>query len=89
MTSAHSSLFRRKVWSQFLVFLVSLSLSITLVPATKAAPNADLKSVRAQVEQLQEDAAEAGENAQAAKIQLAKLKKQLSPTRSRCPEANS
>ena len=31
-----------------------------------------------EVEQLQEDAAEAGENAQAAKVQLAKLKSQLS-----------
>jgi len=49
-----------------------------LAPVASAAPNADLKSVRAQVEQLQEDAAEAGENAQAAKIQLSKLKKQLS-----------
>lgn len=78
MTSALSSLFCRKAWSQSLVFLVSLSLSITLAPATTAAPNADLKSVRAQVEQLQEDAAEAGENAQAAKIQLVKLKNQLS-----------
>jgi cell wall-associated NlpC family hydrolase len=34
--------------------------------------------VRQEVEQLQEDAAEAGENAQAAKVQLARLKGQLS-----------
>jgi len=34
--------------------------------------------VRQEVEQLQEDAAEAGENAQAAKVQLARLKSQLS-----------
>ena len=58
--------------------LLSASLSITLVPSASAAPNTDLRAVRAQVEQLQEDAAEAGENAQAAKIQLNKLKKQLS-----------
>lgn len=61
-----------------IVLLLSMTLSITLVPGAVAAPNADLKAVRAQVEQLQEDAAEAGENAQAAKIQLNKLKKQLS-----------
>ncbi|MBU3752561.1 MAG: peptidoglycan endopeptidase [Candidatus Nanopelagicaceae bacterium] len=58
--------------------LLVLTLAITLLPASHAAPNTDLRAVRAQVEQLQEDAAEAGENAQAAKIQLAKLKKQLS-----------
>jgi cell wall-associated NlpC family hydrolase len=58
--------------------LLTLTLAITLLPASHAAPNTDLRAVRAQVEQLQEDAAEAGENAQAAKIQLAKLKKQLS-----------
>ena len=58
--------------------LLTLTLAITLLPASHAAPNTDLRAVRAQVEQLQEDAAEAGENAQAAKIQLAKLKKKLS-----------
>jgi cell wall-associated NlpC family hydrolase len=47
------------------------------LPLASGAPNADLRAVRAEVERLQEDAAEAGENAQAAKIQLAKLKKQL------------
>jgi cell wall-associated NlpC family hydrolase len=57
---------------------LTLTLAITLLPTSHAAPNTDLRAVRAQVEQLQEDAAEAGENAQAAKIQLAKLKKQLS-----------
>jgi cell wall-associated NlpC family hydrolase len=57
---------------------LTLALAITLLPTSHAAPNTDLRAVRAQVEQLQEDAAEAGENAQAAKIQLAKLKKQLS-----------
>lgn len=61
-----------------IVAMLSASLSITLVPSAMSAPNTDLKAVRAQVEQLQEDAAEAGENAQAAKIQLNKLKKQLS-----------
>ena len=59
------------------VSVLTLTLAITLIPHSQAAPNANLKEVRAQVEQLQEDAAEAGENAQAAKIQLAKLKKQL------------
>lgn len=58
-------------------FLV-VALAVSLIPATHAAPTTDLRAVRAQVEQLQEDAAEAGENAQAAKIQLAKLKQQLS-----------
>ena len=58
-------------------FLV-VALAVSLIPATYAAPTTDLRAVRAQVEQLQEDAAEAGENAQAAKIQLAKLKQQLS-----------
>ena len=59
------------------ISVLTLTLAITLIPHSQAAPNANLKEVRAQVEQLQEDAAEAGENAQAAKIQLAKLKKQL------------
>jgi cell wall-associated NlpC family hydrolase len=54
------------------VTLLPLSL-----PVASGAPNTDLRAVRAEVERLQEDAAEAGENAQAAKIQLAKLKKQL------------
>ena len=57
---------------------LALVLAITLLPTSSAAPSADLVAVRAEVERLQEDAAEAGENAQAAKIQLAKLKKQLS-----------
>jgi cell wall-associated NlpC family hydrolase len=61
--------------------LLSLALSVTLLPLNlplaSGAPNADLRAVRAEVERLQEDAAEAGENAQAAKIQLAKLKQQL------------
>ena len=56
---------------------LALVLAITLLPASSAAPSADLVAIRAEVERLQEDAAEAGENAQAAKIQLAKLKKQL------------
>lgn len=53
------------------------SLTLSLMPSSSAAPNTDLKAVRAQVEQLQDDAAEAGENAQAAKVQLNKLKKEL------------
>jgi cell wall-associated NlpC family hydrolase len=51
---------------------------LPFAPATNAAPSADLVRVRQEVEQLQEDAAEAGENAQAAKVQLARLKSQLS-----------
>ncbi|MEN9293021.1 MAG: hypothetical protein RL288_817, partial [Actinomycetota bacterium] len=59
------------------LFSLSTCLIATLAPTASAAPSTDLRSVRAEVERLQEDAAEAGENAQAAKIQLAKLKKQL------------
>ncbi len=57
---------------------LSFALIAPFAPATNAAPNADLVRVRQEVEQLQEDAAEAGENAQAAKVQLARLKSQLS-----------
>lgn len=60
-----------------LVGILSLSLVLPFAPGTNAAPNADLVRVRQEVEQLQEDAAEAGENAQAAKVQLARLKSQL------------
>ncbi|MGA0113462.1 MAG: NlpC/P60 family protein [Candidatus Nanopelagicaceae bacterium] len=59
------------------LFCLSACLIATLTPSASAAPSADLRAVRAEVERLQEDAAEAGENAQAAKIQLAKLKSQL------------
>jgi len=65
-----------------LFYALTLIVALPLIPAltisANAAPSADLRAVRAQVEQLQEDAAEAGENAQAAKIQLNKLKNQLS-----------
>lgn len=68
-------------WVRLLAAALSIALSVTLLPLSlpvaSGAPNADLRAVRAEVERLQEDAAEAGENAQAAKIQLAKLKKQL------------
>lgn len=57
---------------------LSFALIAPFAPSTNAAPNADLVRVRQEVEQLQEDAAEAGENAQAAKVQLARLKSQLS-----------
>ena len=57
---------------------LSFALIAPFAPATNAAPSADLVRVRQEVEQLQEDAAEAGENAQAAKVQLARLKSQLS-----------
>lgn len=66
---------------RLLISSLSLTLAVTLAPFSSpiasSAPTTDLKAVRAEVERLQEDAAEAGENAQAAKIQLAKLKKQL------------
>lgn len=58
--------------------LLTLVLTVTLAPIAPAAPSADLLRVRQEVERLQEDAAEAGENAQAAKVQLARLKSQLS-----------
>lgn len=61
-----------------LIGALSFSLIAPFAPSTNAAPNADLVRVRQEVEQLQEDAAEAGENAQAAKVQLARLKSQLS-----------
>jgi len=58
--------------------LLSLALIIPITPPTIAAPSADLLRVRQEVEQLQDDAAEAGENAQAAKVQLQRLRAQLS-----------
>lgn len=63
--------------SKILASLLSAALAITLAPPATAAPSADLVRVRAEVERLQEDAAEAGENAQAAKIELGRLQKQL------------
>lgn len=60
-----------------LIGAISFALIAPFAPATNAAPSADLVRVRQEVEQLQEDAAEAGENAQAAKVQLARLKSQL------------
>ncbi len=61
-----------------IVALLSLALLAPITPPTVAAPSADLLRVRQEVEQLQDDAAEAGENAQAAKVQLQRLKAQLS-----------
>lgn len=55
--------------------IVSCVLSLGLLPPASAAPN--LKDVQAKVEALQEEAAMAAENAQAAKIQLAALNKTL------------
>ena len=66
---------------RWLTPFLALVLAITLLPASSAAPSADLVAIRAEVERLQEDAAEAGENAQAAKIQLARLKSQLESVR--------
>lgn len=59
------------------IALISGALILTMGPTAFAAPNAELIRVRAEVERLQEDAAEAGENAQAAKIQLQRLNRQL------------
>ncbi|MEY3710871.1 MAG: hypothetical protein RLZZ79_578 [Actinomycetota bacterium] len=60
-----------------IVGLISTSLLFSMGPVAVAAPSAELLRVRAEVERLQEDAAEAGENAQAAKIQLQRLNRQL------------
>ena len=54
---------------------LSLTLIFGLIPVSHAAPN--LKDVQAKVEALQEEAAMAAENAQAAKIQLAALTRTL------------
>jgi len=54
---------------------ISLTLIFGLLPVSHAAPN--LKDVQAKVEALQEEAAMAAENAQAAKIQLAALERTL------------
>ena len=54
---------------------LSLTLIFGLLPVSHAAPN--LKDVQAKVEALQEEAAIAAENAQAAKIQLAALERTL------------
>jgi len=70
-----------KLAIRWLTPFLALVLAITLLPTSSAAPSADLVAVRAEVERLQEDAAEAGENAQAAKIQLARLKSQLESVR--------
>ncbi len=61
-----------------IVAVIAIALLAPMTPATNAAPSADLLRVRQEVEQLQDDAAEAGENAQAAKVQLQRLKSQLS-----------
>ena len=61
-----------------LVAVIAVALLAPTTPAVNAAPSADLLRVRQEVEQLQDDAAEAGENAQAAKVQLQRLKSQLS-----------
>ena len=60
-----------------IVALIGLALVAPITPPTNAAPSADLLRVRQEVEQLQDDAAEAGENAQAAKLQLQRLRAQL------------
>lgn len=59
-----------------LLALLISALTISLIPPASAKPT--IEEVRAQVITLQEDAAEAAEGAQAAKVQLANLRKQLS-----------
>jgi len=56
--------------------VLALALAASLASPAHAKPT--IEEVRAQVIMLQEDAAEAAEGAQAAKVQLANLKKQLS-----------
>lgn len=56
--------------------VLALVLAASLASPAQAKPT--IEEVRAQVIMLQEDAAEAAEGAQAAKVQLANLKKQLS-----------
>jgi cell wall-associated NlpC family hydrolase len=63
--------------SRGLLLGLILALSLSLIhPSAQAKPT--IEEVRAQVIMLQEDAAEAAEGAQAAKVQLANLRKQLS-----------
>ena len=57
--------------------LLTSCLLLPIVPAAQAAPNADIVSVKAQIEKLQEDAASAGEAAMSAKLELSRLQKQL------------
>ena len=64
--------FRRRLT----LLIASLFLG-TNVPLSAAAPNADIVSVKAQIEKLQEDAASAGEAAMSAKLELSRLQKQL------------
>jgi len=61
----------------FRVSLLIFALSLGILPTSFGAPNADITAVKAQIEQLQDEAAAAGEAALSAKIQLGKLKKQL------------
>ena len=58
--------------------VLALALALAASLATPAQAKQTIEEVRAQVITLQEDAAEAAEGAQAAKVQLANLKKQLS-----------
>ena len=57
--------------------LLTSCLLLPIIPAAQAAPNADIVSVKAQIEKLQEDAASAGEAAMSAKLELSRLQKQL------------
>ncbi len=66
----------RKVRVRLLAVALSAALSFSLIAPASAKQT--LEEVRAQVIMLQEDAAEAAEGAQAAKVQLATLKRQLS-----------
>lgn len=66
---------KRRYWRSIQISGISLALILGLTPQSFAAPN--LKDVQAKVEALQEEAAIAAENAQAAKIQLASLTRTL------------
>ena len=62
---------------RLLLPILAVVISLPSVAPTFGAPNADIAAVKKQIEQLQEDAAAAGEAAMQAKLELAKLQKQL------------
>lgn len=62
---------------RLLLPILAMVISLPSVAPTFGAPNADIAAVKKQIEQLQEDAAAAGEAAMQAKLELAKLQKQL------------
>jgi cell wall-associated NlpC family hydrolase len=62
---------------RLLLPILAVVISLPSITPTFGAPNADIAAVKKQIEQLQEDAAAAGEAAMQAKLELAKLQKQL------------